>query len=354
MSRWDMLEVDDYDEAAAAARKIEEAAAPSAPAPVPAPAPVLRSVAPLEFERGLRPMGEASPAVALGNMVDKLVAVEKADGSTGAVVFWSLPGEVDVEKLRAAWEAAGLEVSEVPEVPSTTVALSRAVKTRTSKTRFVTEHPDGGWVLVDEVRAGHTLDYKVGVHFKLEPDGSVSVGSDGTVPWAEESAEADAVRAEFARLRYGKLSAHDTSVWLVKLAAGLRAVSLRESGGFYFVPKSGVEKWKKIKTALTSCSAYVLSEIPAMHSAEAIAAVLEAFSREASVAVAEMTNELVAGTLGNRGNANRLRACDDITAKLVSYEELLGVKLDAPKARVKELRGKIAMATNRTALLEVD
>lgn len=316
------------------------------------------------FERGLRPQGEASPVASIQAMASQIVAVEQADASTGAVVFWALSGSLEVARLTETWAAEGLDTEWLLPVPSPVVALRRAVQAQVSRGQFTAEHPDGGWVLVDEKKDDHALSYAVGLRFRLTPvekddEATVRVVELIDIPAHIDAAAAqstlDAVRAEFGMLRRGIVESVDVSSWLTKLLdKHLSSVALRESGGFYFVPRQSVETWGKIKRALGAVSAYKLAEIPAMRSTETVAAVLDAVRRESDVALSEMENELNLGTLGNRGNANRIKACDVLKAKVVGFEKLLGLKLAEVVARIDALRGKLEAVTTRTETLIID
>lgn len=367
--RWSNIEVDDT----VAPKAEAQPEAPSAPAPAPAvirPTPVAvptfntdgipysrnsqQGYAP-QAPKSAKEIAAETRAEEIVKDANRIVATSVATESTGAVVYWSLSGSVNVQGLAEAWVNEGLDLDLLPSVPSAKVALYRAVKAQASKHRLVRQHPEGGWVLVDETSDGKDLDYNVGLRIFASANGeTVDFIKPDNVSDADAQAVIQAVEVEYARIMT-EISHIDTSAWLVDFASRvLQGVALRERGGLYFVPKAGIALLRRVKKAVEAASKHVVYEIPAMHSVEAIGAVLDAMRRETAETVTELDAELNTGEVGARGNASRIRRCEDLAAKIAGYEQLLGTKLGDALESVLELKKRIEEKTSRFNLLEVD
>lgn len=283
-----------------------------------------------------------------------LIGVADEASSSGIMTYWSLPGSVDITQFKAAWEVEGLDVDLLPSVPSAKVALHRACKDQASKTRLLRAHPQGGWVLVDERRAGDTLAYEVGIRIRLAEDGeqiliTPAKGSDGT----EAQMIGAAVRAEFNKLR-SEYASVDISIWLVHRVGVLNGVALRNSGGFYFVPKEYAETLGKISRAISAASAHTVYEIPVMQGSKTVAAVIDALRREVQEVIADHEGVLNAGEIGARAARTRVDQVTELGEKIKGYEQLLGVKLGEVVEKLNALRAKMGAVTTRASQLEID
>ena len=306
-----------------------------------------------------------------------LVAVSGALESTGTLTYWSLSGALDVGKLTTAWEAETLDADDLPEVPSAKVALHRACKAQSSKTVLLRQHSEGGWTLTDlagkvdpaKVAEGATLDKIVetnGVRVRLsEEDEQGNVRVLLTPPGGKDAPEdvKEAARVLGAKIRAAfdesrtEIAADDVGVWLVGTVARLGGVALRESGGFYFVPKATTETLAKVSRALKTASgtAHKVYEIPVMHGSGTVEAVLDSLRAELTKFLADVANELNhPDGMGHRAARNRTTELETFREKLKGYEKLLGVELGA-EAPLKALGERLAKVHgNRFNNLEVD
>lgn len=276
-------------------------------------------------------------------------AVEKADETTGAVVFWQLGGTVSLPELRSAMSREGAADELAPTGCSPEVALSRAVREQQASDVLVRKHPLGGWALVHESKGVDHLEYAEGARFDLDAGGVAVYG-------ATDATLTERVNAAFAR-NLGSLSTTDISAWLVKLAEGaFNGVALRERGGVYFVPRDKVSTFRAIKLALASVQPEcVVHEIPALKSAEAIAAVLDAVTREARAAIIELQGELNDPQgVGTRAATNRVKQIDTLLAKIRGYETLLGRSFAETIDEIVKLQAAFGKSTTMFANLEID
>jgi hypothetical protein len=150
-------------------------------------------------------------------------------------------------------------------------------------------------------------------------------------------------------------AASDLSVWLVRLASReLSSVALRERGGVYFAPRDEIRTLRNIKSALRAAGAHYIHEIPALRSTEAIAAILDAISREVATECAALETEIAAGDLGVRAARTRIGEVDALAEKVRRYEALLGRPLGDALARLSALRAQLSGITTRFVNIEID
>ena len=122
----------------------------------------------------------------------EIVAVPDA---AGLITFWRMAGATSHAALQLAWIEEGLDPEQLPQLPSDTVALRRAVKARQSNTiiarRLKRADSPSGWALIEE-STHRTVEHRPLLHvlptaigtlaFEL-PDGS-SFAATGTSPLA--------------------------------------------------------------------------------------------------------------------------------------------------------------------------
>lgn len=105
-----------------------------------------------------------------------VVAVVDGTAQAGILTWWELSGLVDVEVLRLAWQAAGLDITLVPEDVAPKSALRRAVETLAEQRKLVRPLAGReGYSLVEETAAGEKLDYKQAVVAMVDADGVLTI-----------------------------------------------------------------------------------------------------------------------------------------------------------------------------------
>ena len=160
---------------------------------------------------------------------------------------------------------------------------------------------------------------------------------------------ADSIRAAF-KLAETEVPSDVIGLWLAqKVMPALTAVPLRDSGGVYFVPKDQQIALNLIAKVLEASSGHALHRIPAMRSADAVAAILDAIQAEAEKESAQLEADALSDDLGPRAFRGRIKVADALRAKVESYETLLGSNLDALKERIEKLRAALTIAEVRAA-----
>lgn len=282
--------------------------------------------------------------------------------TAGCVSYWRITSDTSLATLTAAWQKHGLNAEALPKPVKDEVALGRAVADQAGKRILVRPLARrGAWAIVQEnvtsEKAAEASEYVlkpityrtlVTITFAngcAQPVQQVEATS------AELSALAVAIDGAYTAHR-GTLAHSDVSSWLLDTAAKLGSVSLRDSGGIYFIPRKEVEIWNKVASALEETGS-VIFRIPAMRTAECVAAITDAISAEAAALTQSMEDELMAtgdDALGVRALKTRAESALGLLDKLSTYEELIGRQLDIRK-RVELLSANIAAAalTSETA-----
>lgn len=273
---------------------------------------------------------------------DGLVAVlektlDKGQQNAGLVTWWQLSGITSWEHLRDGWLQAGLPEEQLPPTVGMVTGLRRALRQFEGARTLIRPIDRSGYSVVDETSdaAAKALDYSTRFSAWIEDDVLCTRGLDST----ERMHLLGRVMAELQ-----VLDPSDVSSWLVGLVRGAQAVRLRDSGGVYFVPEHSAALWSQIGDVLRLVSGHRVHELPTLRTGKAVEAILDALTVEAEQASRELAEELDTGDLKARALRTRANRCDEMAAKLRSYESLLGVQLDAMRAKVDELNGRVAAA----------
>lgn len=285
----------------------------------------------------------------------ELIAIMDGNKAAGVIVWWRLVGGLNLVALETAWDEQGLDRRWLPSEPTPVVALGRAVAELRNGQTLVRSLPgrQGGWVVkaervVQDADGEKDLDYTTELKAHLDDVGRPHVSP----AWHQH---ADKVRERFAHYSSTLIQA-DVSPWLCRLMARINAVSLRDTGGVYFVPPFAIPEWEKITAALRAASAHVISNVPAMKSDEAISAISDAVGQEAEQALDAILREFEkAGEpdadvkLGKRALENRAEATKKVEAKVAAYEAILGQKLEQLHERAETLRAMLTAAALKAA-----
>jgi hypothetical protein len=257
--------------------------------------------------------------------------------NAGAMVYWQLSGTVDPVRLSDAWMAAGLSSKLLPDLPTQREALKRAVNELREQRLLARPLPNGtGYSLVQESGEGDRLEYAQQITAQLDPGGELKL----TPP---EHSLASRVRAAY-EIQAKQLLAIDISGMLLHLMDALKAVSLRQCGGFYFVPPDGVDVYRLAAEVVRSCTCCVCYEIPAMRSDSAVRAILAAIEHEALLEADSLEKVLDDGEAGPRRLRTKAAHCEAVEAKIASYEALLGTAMTALHEKLQRLRSGLTEA----------
>lgn len=286
--------------------------------------------------------------------VNDLLITPDAAGVAGAVSYWRARGTISIDALAKAWVAAGLDPALLRKAPEPETALRRAVlelATRENitdkKERRVLVRPQkepSTWAVVEEIVEEGAKPIYTPIAIVSFAAGGIRVEQSlGT--WTQAQEIEEIVRADYFA-QQGLYDPSDITTWLVKLAYKNNAVTLRESGGVYFIPRAAMDFWNKAAAVVESVSAHKVFRIPAMRNDEAMAAITDAVTREALQVVELMQKELgLTGeaALGKHAIKTRQVEAEALLAKLTSYEELLGKQLSVRES-VSKLQSNLTVA----------
>lgn len=280
-----------------------------------------------------------------------VVAVQGFDPAiAGAITYWRLAGGMSGERLRTAWAERGLPEALLPTLPTPETALTRAVKRQEGRRHGATilarPLPEArGWVLKHETPNADKSDLTYSTEARVWVDKLGRFQTD-----RPESDLSRAVEVEYPR-QLAEVNAADVSSWLVRLAGYVTAVSLRDAGGVYFIPRGTLPTWRSIVGALRAASTHAVFEIPAMRGEECVAAVLDALTAECDEEVrrleAELTEAAPKGGLSKRGLSTREAQLDRLRAKVEGYCTLLGTRQEELVGKLENVRA--SLATGRIA-----
>lgn len=289
--------------------------------------------------------------------MEKYVVTEQ-NAVAGAVVWWELSGPCDLGDLCRALEDEGVVANDLlPREVSLDAALWRAADAALPEGAIIRPAAKGGWEAFKERRFVDP-DGDSRVELSTMAAGRVRKGEGGSEVVVKATGPGgaafhDAVQA--AVQSYVKtLLPVDVSSWLLEVAGcrHVRAVPLRQRGGFYFVPQGALVFWRAVQRAVESVSKHKVVGIPAMRTEECARAVLQAVRREAEAAFDEMEAYLRGEvcTRGLNGVQTRLATAGQKLAgyvRLFEDETLKDLQERAEKLKGAEAAVRLAKEAER-------
>lgn len=270
-------------------------------------------------------------------MDNKIIVVP--DGkNAGLVTWWRLSGTINYDALTEAWASAGLDAGELPDPPSDSEALKRAIIDMRGPHTLIRQLPNVmGFAVVDESFDDGDPEYEMRFKLWLDYD-ALEMRFDPAVD-AEQVRE---INERFATARR-ELVASDLSSWLVRRVWKASAVALRDTGGIYFVPETQARAWEEFADVFHKVGASRVHVIPAMKSERAVEAVMAAVIAETEAEVAAVLKRIENGELGGRALKTQAAKCDAMADKLRTYEQLLGVRMGDMQRLVQEADARVSM-----------
>ncbi len=264
---------------------------------------------------------------------------EDLNQEAGRVVYWSIHGDINLEALKAAVEPL-LAAEALPRARGPQNVFTATVKGMEERRLLARPLANrGGIALVQESEGREVNDYTTLCTARL-------IHGEG-VAYVETTPTDHPLREEIQRRFEGQMRVIPSSLagaWLVTVAEKVcQGVTLRPSGGFYFLPRHAVGLWKSIADAVRPLGIETF-QIPAVTSADAVRAVSAAITREAQTILDEVAADLDAGTMGARALTNRESDLMAVESKLKMYEGLLGMSLDGLRSKVEEVQANLAAA----------
>lgn len=286
-------------------------------------------------------------------MSSQYIAVEGFDNAaiTGAMIFWRLSSGASYRKLLEELKANKVDAALHPAPPSPMAVLNR-VLTQLYANRNCLIRPMGakgsGYGVLPRTEVEARPEFKTAWTVSL----SVSATKDVELTFSDDAPAAEIPRVSDAlALGLTKLGDQELSSWMSQVVKHLQAVSMRESGGVYFIPAAHVETWRSInKSVRARCPGMQLYEVPVVRTAQAIEAVLESLTEAIAKETAEVSKASDELQTKRTGGTNvQQRSVDGMKSKLLAlagkvkrYEEVLGVGLENLQKQVEAVQTQVA------------
>jgi hypothetical protein len=251
----------------------------------------------------------------------------------GDLVFWTLAdASVDRATFEARWAAAGLAPELLPEPPTTEKALKTAVREaavgqQSRLIRLAVENEEiltFAVVLEEKHPETGTLTYAQEAKVSLDR-------AFGTVTTDNQGHEVtQSILTKFGRLR-NTHGADDVRRTITRTLASFNAVTLRESGGIYWVPSPYAKQLRQLQTCIEQFGQSEVYLLPVHDSADASRTLgdvatqalqdeLEALKTEVAAFVAHPPERPT--TL-----ARRFDAFEQLRARAALYRDILAVQV---------------------------
>jgi hypothetical protein len=278
---------------------------------------------------------------------EKLKSVLSTTGEhLGDLVWWTLSdAAIDRATLEAKWTTAGLPLDLLPEAPTAEKALKTAVR------EAALGQPDR------LIRLGKETEQEVVFAVVREhrlPDGSVNYTQEAKLAMDRSSEVISSdqpshdlvtlIRNSFTRLR-ATHSPDDIRRTVVRTLHSFAAVSLRDGGGIYWVPKTYAEKTRQLQSAVEqigSSTVYLLPVHDTADAARTLGTVAKgALEDELAGLQQEIQGFLLAPPDRPSTLVRRFDAFDALRMKAQLYKDILKVQVDDLDKQLSEMTNAV-------------
>lgn len=266
----------------------------------------------------------------------------------GKNVFFTLGSKTNTEKLKESLDQLGLG-SFAPDNNTKKSALKQALySVCANRRRLIRPLPgERGYAIVSEKRdedgvsLEHTVDFDA-----LLPNGSdVPVYRDPDTGQPCNPSEEDKILHRF-QIELGRLPSPKVSLALVRILDHMHAISLRPTGGIYWLPQGAVTKFQEVAKAFEEASEdnsnIMYFQTTAMDD-DLRHTVIESLKRSIGGEVSAMEEEVMSGDLGKRAIKTKQERCDKLRARVLGYQKMFDVTL-------KELEEHLDTVESATAV----
>lgn len=258
----------------------------------------------------------------------------KIDMPMGGNVFWSAGAGTNREALRQELKAIGLEdytpcqrteaaalKMALEEYTEDMLADRRARKGSSGETvkrdkivQPLLSQKEDGFEVVDVTRKQRGNDYVCDFRAKVH-EGVVEI-SYGYASQAKIQSAYEVYRATLGGTAIGGA--------LVEIVKTLQGVSLKDSGGVYWLPPDKCERWEEIIKAFESAGDNKVYIMRTVMDLQTVRAVSDNIADEVLKANQDLQDEICSGKLGEQAVLNRLEKARALHQRVRSYEEILG------------------------------
>lgn len=283
-----------------------------------------------------------------------LVIVPDASGEVAGVVsWWKLSGAVHWARIAEVCEDLDWPEKHLLDLPGKHAVLKRALHKvfRGARTLIRTMPGSKGYTIVEEnwklgdvpEEQDPRASYETVLQVVFDEDQPTSINIHGTRPGDADSA---ALVFDHYRKSASEITSDDLSSWVTDQAWRLKAVKLRETGGIYFLPKEHMAEWEKFGNVLRTATPSKIYSLPCLRTGEAVEAILSAVNDEAEQLFGRLQDQDKEedDKRGKRFYRSRIERCDEMGAKIKTYEQLLGKKMKALRKRFQEMQAAASAA----------
>lgn len=277
-------------------------------------------------------------------MSNQVIAITDADAAAAGLIVWfTYSGHVDHTALQQAWKDINRDPSEVPHPPGPETSMLRALNEVKGPRTLVRPLANRkGYAIVHEDAKETDLDYNIIATTTINPIGRLEVEAEATPRGDDIKAR---IKSAYKRHLFSQLSTNDISGWVSrKLLPKVDSLSLRSSGGFYFIPRDGLPAYRKMVTALQACSNHSFYSVPGMKSEDAVESILGSLREEAETLARGMWDDIGSGKLGGRALEARATTAAEMQSKVERYEKLLGVAMTDLSESLDQLKANMTAA----------
>jgi len=261
----------------------------------------------------------------------------------GVVTYWSLSEGLSLDSLRdncPDWFNKML-----PEETAPLGALKRVLTRRIQGKAGLYLRPvarDGYAIMQEHEAAGKKAATERGRMLLLPlPDGGVGLAM---TPF-HEGVFADLVKQWQQERRRITASALGTALSRAVLSARVKGVSLRPSGGIYWVSDNSCPEWEALATGIETSGPASVYRMGVAHDAESVRAICDNLTAHVEKEMEQVNEALTGGDLGKRGQKTQKRRARSLEELVSHVEETLEITLLGLRQKTTEIADVAVLET---------
>tara|TARA_R100000008_G_scaffold28095_1_gene15574 strand:+ start:3879 stop:4736 length:858 start_codon:yes stop_codon:yes gene_type:complete len=267
----------------------------------------------------------------------------------GKVVYWTLGNKTDAVALKAEFESQGL-LRFAPDKNSNTASLKIALqKVCGSRRRLVRPLPPGerGYAVVTETKdaQGKSLDHSVDFDAVL-PDGAQQpIFRDPATGEVINPAEETKILHQYF-LELDRCSSHKLGISIVRLVDHFHGISLRPTGGLYWLPEQALSRWDAAAKAIEGCSGDSSNIIYSLRTAvddRTKQAIISGLSRELNKELAAMEESIMSDDLGKKALETKQARCEKLRKRVTGYQKMFKVGLQSLDESLERVESAVSI-----------
>lgn len=260
--------------------------------------------------------------------------IETGSPVKGAVVYWTAR-RTDLDKLRQGWQPLGF-AKLLPLKRKGIDLLREALLTEfrsNGRPRLVRRTANSSnLAVVIEDKQQTDNNYATIQRARLEKDGSITTDP----PNPAIPVRYDALSTVLPGGTVGNM--------LIKAVRKLDGTTLRSTGGIYWVPPDGIDKFRLLAEALEEAGGTTVYIMSTQFDDKTAEAVKDGLKQEVEAAAKWIIEQLDSGDLGLKAIQGRRAKANKLMEKVRRYEEILGTVLQDVRASLDEVETAAATA----------